>query len=99
MPRIERAGRAYGNDVHAVHGPDRRRTIVALPQDVGPGIEVVIAGALDMPARPRIERTHSTKRKRIHAVHQPDRRRAVGALPQDVGPAVVVEVAGTLDLP
>src|SRR5262249_38048873 len=82
---------------------DRRRAIVALPQDVGvvvgPEAVVVVAGAYDVPARPRIERADGTNRHGIEAVHQPDRGCAVAVLPQDVRVAVVVEVAGALDLP
>ena len=41
-------------DVGAVHGPDRRRPVVVLPQDVGLAVAVEIASVLDMPGRPRI---------------------------------------------
>ena len=82
--------------LRAVHQPDRRRAVAALPQDVGLAVAVEVAGALDLPARPRIERAGGTDSHRVDAVHQPDRRRAVAALPQDVGLAVAVEVAGAL---
>src|SRR5262245_66438763 len=34
-PRIERASGADGQDIHAVHGPNRRRAILDLSHDVG----------------------------------------------------------------
>jgi len=54
--RIERAGGTDPHRTHAVHQPDRRRVIAALPQDVGLAVAIEVASALSLPAWPRIER-------------------------------------------
>src|SRR5262245_62321812 len=95
--RIERAGGTERGHVGAIHQPDRRRAVAALPQDVGHAVAVEIGAAFDLPARPRVERTDGPGKRGAGAVHQPDRGRAVAALPEDVGLAVAVEVAAGLD--
>src|SRR5262249_33599103 len=87
------------DEIEAVHQPDRRRAVVAPPQDVGLAVVVVVAGALDVPARPRIERTRGAPQNEVAAEHQPDRGRAVAPLPQDVGQAVAVGVGRACERP
>src|SRR5262249_4177026 len=98
-PRIERAGSADGQDIRAVHEPNRRRAILALPQNVGVAVAVVVTGALYLPLRPGVERADGADKRGMRAVHEPNHRRAIFALPDDVGLAVTVKVAGALDLP
>src|SRR5215471_3766450 len=81
----------------AIHQPDRRRAVGALPEKVRLAVAVEIAGADDVPSRAWIESQYSAPGE-VQPVHVPDDRRAVGVLPKDVGLAVTIEVARTFDL-
>ena len=81
-------------DVGAIHQPDRRRAVLALPEEIATAVSVEVARAFYLPARERArsKRANGTVKRDIGAIHQPDRRRAVLALPGEITPVEPIEV-------
>src|SRR5689334_12814827 len=91
LPR--RRERGGGGDGASVRGPDGRRAVGRLQQDVGLAVGVVVAGAHNRAGRWREpERVAATD---VTVGHQPVVDLAgAGVAPQHVGGAVAVDVAG-----
>src|SRR6516164_3658393 len=89
--------RCATDDAGAVHLPDGRRAVAALPEQVALSVAVEVAGADQVPGRAGIGKRRTADD--TGAVHLPDRRGSVVVLPQQVALPVAVEVAGADQVP
>src|SRR6516164_7418745 len=89
--------RCATDDAGAVHLPDGRRAVAALPEQVALSVAVEVAGADQVPGRAGIGKRRTADD--AGAVHLPDRRGAVVVLPQQVALSVAVEVDGADQVP